>query len=93
MYFWADGTFGKGIYFTDCATKAANYTSKEGNTFFGAGDTGDAKPGFDQTGYLFLSEIALGRVNEYTKAEPNAKAMLNGADSVFGRGSYRPDGE
>ncbi|KAI6190393.1 Poly [ADP-ribose] polymerase [Aphelenchoides bicaudatus] len=87
------GMFGKGIYFTDCATKAANYTSKDSNKLLGAGDSGDATPGFEKTGYLFLAEVALGRINEYTKADPSAKALLNGADSVYCKGSYQPDGE
>lgn len=104
-----DGSFGnKALYFTgihwcskilikifdlDCATKAANYTSADGGKFSGAADTGDVSPGFDQTGYLFLAEVSLGRGNEYSEANPNARLLLNGADSVYGRGSYRPDGE
>jgi hypothetical protein len=77
----------------DCATKAAGYTSKDDSKLLGPADSEDNKPGFEQTGYLFLSEVSLGRINEYTEPNSNAKVMLNGADSVYGRGSYRPDGE
>jgi len=88
-----NGMFGQGIYFSDCVTKAANYTNADESKLLGAGDVGDTNPGFVETGYLFLSEVALGRINEYTEANHNAKVLLNGADSSFCRGSFRPDGE
>ncbi|KAI6212740.1 hypothetical protein M3Y94_00064500 [Aphelenchoides besseyi] len=88
-----EAMYGAGIYFTNCVTKAANYSSSNPHKYRGQADDGSATPGFRKSGYLFLSEVALGRINEYTDANPQAKRDLRDGNSSYGRGTYRPSGE
>ncbi|KAI6239222.1 hypothetical protein M3Y99_00596600 [Aphelenchoides fujianensis] len=83
--------FGRGIYWANCPTKAAQYCGYRSNKVMGDGIDGMAQPDAN-FGYLFLSEVALGRPNVYSRAQPEAKLLLNGADSVHGLGSSRPSG-
>ncbi|KAI6218662.1 Poly [ADP-ribose] polymerase [Aphelenchoides fujianensis] len=78
-----------GIYFSNCVTKAAGYISESPFKFAGGADDGSVRPNV-RTGYLFLSEVALGKMYEYMDGEHDAKLLLNGADSSYGKGSNRP---
>ncbi|KAI6185740.1 Poly [ADP-ribose] polymerase [Aphelenchoides besseyi] len=89
----SEAMLGAGIYFTNCATKAANYSSSNPNKYQGGADEGTTPPGFRHYGYLFLSEVALGRINEYTDANKQAKRDLRDGNSSYIRGTHRPAGE
>lgn len=68
--------FGKGIYFTNIASKAANYSKSimcNGNP----------------QGIMLLCEVALGNMIEYYRAQ-NMKKLPNGVHSVFVRGISSP---
>ncbi|KAI6218358.1 Poly [ADP-ribose] polymerase [Aphelenchoides fujianensis] len=52
--------FGPGIYFTNCVTKAAGYCSEDPRKFTGGADDGNVRPRV-RCGYLFCSQVALGR--------------------------------
>uniref|UniRef100_A0A336MUR8 Poly [ADP-ribose] polymerase n=2 Tax=Culicoides sonorensis TaxID=179676 RepID=A0A336MUR8_CULSO len=67
--------FGKGIYFADMVSKSANYCC-----------TSRMNP----TGLLMLSEVALGQMQEYTKAHYVEK-LPAGKHSVKGVGKTFPD--
>ncbi|XP_063703096.1 poly [ADP-ribose] polymerase isoform X2 [Culicoides brevitarsis] len=67
--------FGKGIYFADMVSKSANYCC-----------TSRTNP----TGLLMLSEVALGNMQEYTKAHYVEK-LPAGKHSVKGVGKTFPD--
>uniref|UniRef100_A0A915PS88 Poly [ADP-ribose] polymerase n=1 Tax=Setaria digitata TaxID=48799 RepID=A0A915PS88_9BILA len=67
--------FGKGIYFTDMSTKAANYCYPQ-----------PAKPGL-----LVLAQVALGEMNELLQADFNASKLPLGKKSTKGLGSVCPD--
>ncbi|CAD5230121.1 unnamed protein product [Bursaphelenchus okinawaensis] len=67
--------FGKGIYFADCASKSANYC--------------DAKHG--ETGFLLLSQVALGTSQELKTAKYEASKMPEGISSTKGIGQMEPD--
>ncbi|XP_055374938.1 poly [ADP-ribose] polymerase-like [Condylostylus longicornis] len=67
--------FGKGIYFTDCVSKAAkNCRATTTNP----------------EGILLLAEVALGKTLKLTKAE-DITFIRNGKNSVKGLGKYEPD--
>ncbi|KAI6216426.1 hypothetical protein M3Y99_01823600 [Aphelenchoides fujianensis] len=83
--------FGRGVYWANCVSKAAQYCGYRSSKVMGDEIDGMAQPDAN-FGYLFLSEVALGRPNVYSKAQPEAKLLLNGADSVHGLGSSRPSG-
>jgi poly [ADP-ribose] polymerase len=71
--------FGKGIYFANCSSKAANYcaASSERN--------GD--------GLLIVCEVALGAMHPLTKADGNLpKSLPPTAESTFGKGKNTPKG-
>ncbi len=67
--------FGKGLYFTDCSSKAANncYISKE-----------------EKIAILLASEVALGESAEMYYADPNASKLPPGKSSVRSVGKYSP---
>jgi len=67
--------FGKGVYFADMVSKAANYcyTNKENNI-----------------GVLLLCEIALGKSNELFHADFNASNLPKGCMSTKGCGKTAP---
>lgn len=67
--------FGKGIYFADMSSKAANYCHHKQS---------------DNTGLLILCEVALGTEKEYLFADGDAAKLPNGCHSVFGRGMTGP---
>ncbi|KAI6197864.1 UDP-glucuronosyltransferase [Aphelenchoides besseyi] len=71
--------FGPGIYFTDCSTKAANYTSLSEQKFKGGADTGDVVPSFvtSKVGYLFAAEVSLGKTKYLTKTDSTAYLRLS----------------
>lgn len=67
--------FGKGIYFADMVSKSANYCCTSVN---------------NSTGFLLLSEVALGDMLECTAAKYVEK-LPKGKDSCFGRGRTMPN--
>merc|ERR1712168_882585 len=62
--------FGKGIYFADLSSKSANYCHHTLS---------------DNTGFLLLSEVALGEYYKRTAAK-NIKKLPAGTNSTFGVG-------
>lgn len=71
--------FGKGVYFSDCATKAFNYV----HNGFGYYPGGTAN-----VNYILLCEVALGTIKTYKNAQHNAHLTLGDANSVIGEGSH-----
>ncbi|KAG0226157.1 hypothetical protein BGW42_003899 [Actinomortierella wolfii] len=73
-------SFGDGIYFTDCVSKAAQYC-------------GVSAHGERQTGYLLLCEVALGDMFELDRPTLDARSKMEQArkHSVHGRGWFVPD--
>lgn len=69
--------FGKGMYFSDCASKAFNYVRDFG---LHLGST-------ENHSYILLCEIALGKIKAYKNANGSAHTKLGDADSVLGEGS------
>lgn len=69
--------FGKGVYFSDCSSKSANYTFVE--------------PG--SSGLLMLSEVALGDMFDLIHANEYANCLPTGKHSVRGVGKCYPDPE
>ncbi|KAH0534860.1 hypothetical protein KQX54_009393 [Cotesia glomerata] len=69
--------FGKGIYFTNAVSKAANYCSKGSNTRC-------------EQGVLFLCEVALGNMEITFNALPKFVDLPEGVHSVFGKGLMSP---
>lgn len=67
--------FGKGVYFADMSSKSANYCFPQAN----------------QTGFLLLCDVALGKCNELIDADYNANKLPSGCHSVFGIGREEPD--
>ncbi|XP_066963757.1 poly [ADP-ribose] polymerase 2-like isoform X2 [Macrobrachium rosenbergii] len=67
--------FGKGIYFADMSSKSANYCW--------------ATPRND-TGFLALSEVSLGKTNDLLDADYNAHKLPKGFHSVKGCGKTAP---
>lgn len=89
------GRFGRGVYFSDCVSKAANYTSNDPRRFLcnnghTRAEIGDTKPDCSQINYLFLAEVAIGESRDYAfnpKTHDSSK-VLRGADSVKAVGLY-----
>ncbi|XP_013015016.1 protein mono-ADP-ribosyltransferase PARP3 isoform X2 [Cavia porcellus] len=69
------GRFGKGIYFTSENSKSVTATH-----------CGDHK-----VGYMFLSEVALGKEHHITKDDPSLMCPPLGFDSVIAQGRREPD--
>ncbi|XP_021512719.1 protein mono-ADP-ribosyltransferase PARP3 [Meriones unguiculatus] len=72
------GRVGKGIYFASENSKSASYVtpmSCEGH----------------QVGYMFLSEVALGKEHRITTDDPSLKSPPPGFDSVIAQGQTEPD--
>ncbi|XP_044587718.1 poly [ADP-ribose] polymerase-like [Cotesia glomerata] len=69
--------FGKGIYFTNTVSKAANYCG-----------TGTASR--NKIGVLFLAEVALGKMKVTLEALPNLTQLPEGHHSVFAKGLLTP---
>ncbi|KAI6185735.1 hypothetical protein M3Y98_00056200 [Aphelenchoides besseyi] len=86
-----EGNFGQGIYFSDCVTKAANYTSSDPRRFSKGADVGFVDPPYNETMYLFLSEVALGDVIHFNCLPAYKSDLLRGHESVhaIGRHTYR----
>jgi len=70
--------FGKGVYFADMSSKSANYCFTTPES---------------NTGLLLLCEVALGGMNELTRADYYAEEAMkeNGKQSTKGLGSTSPD--
>ena len=68
--------FGKGCYFADCASKAANYCYTTSNK---------------NVGFLSLSEVSLGTCNELKQADYNADQLPAGKNSTKGEGRSEPN--
>lgn len=66
--------FGAGIYFADCSTKSAQYCWGWGT------DNGNANDEY----YLFVCEVATGRIKEYTHAQPHLVSAPRPYNSVKG---------
>lgn len=72
------GRVGKGIYFASENSKSAGYVT-------------GMRCGAHHIGYMFLSEVALGREHHITIDEPSLKQPPPGFDSVIARGHTEPD--
>ncbi|XP_076985229.1 protein mono-ADP-ribosyltransferase PARP3 [Tamandua tetradactyla] len=72
------GRVGKGIYFASENSKSAGYVT-------------GMSCGAHQIGYMFLSEVALGREHHITIDEPSLRQPPPGFDSVIARGHTEPD--
>lgn len=69
--------FGKGIYFADMSSKAANYCMTDPT---------------NNVGLLLLCEVALGKMHEIFESDPNLpKGLPEGCDSVKGVGKSMTD--
>lgn len=69
--------FGKGIYFADMSSKAANYCMTDPN---------------NNVGLLLLCEVALGKIHEIFESDANLpKGLPEGCDSVKGVGKSTTD--
>eukprot|EP00741_Cyanophora_paradoxa_P007542 tig00001154_g7294.t2 len=68
--------FGKGIYFANMSSKSANYCYPSEQ---------------NNVGLVLLSEVALGRCQELTEADPSIKRPARGFHSVHGAGETTPD--
>ncbi|CAD6209738.1 GSCOCG00010823001-RA-CDS [Cotesia congregata] len=69
--------FGRGIYFTNSVSKAANYCGTCGSTR-------------NEYGVLFLCEVALGKMKICNEAEPNIR-LPHHLDSVYAMGQLTPN--
>uniref|UniRef100_A0A1I7SNF5 Poly [ADP-ribose] polymerase n=1 Tax=Bursaphelenchus xylophilus TaxID=6326 RepID=A0A1I7SNF5_BURXY len=81
--------FGKGIYFTNCASKAANLTNPKAKDAPEQADQGEISAP-EGTQYLILAEVALGKQKEVTKPEKSISKFMQDATSVYGKGIHRP---
>lgn len=74
----ASAPFGKGLYFTDCSSKAANncYISQE-----------------EKIAVLLVCEVALGDSTEMYYADPKASNLPPGKNSVKSVGKYSPSAQ
>ncbi|KAI6211656.1 Poly [ADP-ribose] polymerase [Aphelenchoides besseyi] len=81
-----NGMFGPGIYFADCSSKSANYCHPEISM-------GSTRLTETLTGWMFLSEVSLGRSYDYFQAEYEAHKLCqdNNRGSVRGKGAWQPD--
>lgn len=66
--------FGAGIYFADASTKSAQYCWGWGNNSGGG----------SEENYLFVCEVATGRIKEYTTAQPHLTSAPRPYNSVKG---------
>lgn len=65
--------FGTGIYFADSSTKSGNYTSGFGNS-----KNGDSY-------FLFVCDVATGKIKEYDSAQPHLSSAPSPYNSVMGK--------
>nr|XP_044992540.1 protein mono-ADP-ribosyltransferase PARP3 [Jaculus jaculus] len=72
------GRAGKGIYFASENSKSANYVTT-------------MRCGGHQVGYMFLSEVALGREYHISSDDPSLKSPPAGFNCVIARGRTEPD--
>lgn len=72
--------FGAGIYFADQSTKSANYC-------WGFGSA--SNNGID-TNFLFVCEVATGRIKEYEDAQIYLNSAPRGYNSVMGKKRKKP---
>jgi len=71
--------FGNGLYFADQSSKSEQYAFGRYSGFGGKGDTY----------FMFLADVALGKVMEYTTPQSNLSKAPNGYHSVMGKkGNY-----
>lgn len=66
--------FGSAIYFADSSTKSANYCWGCGNSYFGKDEH-----------FMFLCDVATGKIKEYEDAQPYLTAAPYGYNSVMGK--------
>lgn len=66
--------FGAGIYMADCSSKSANYC-------FGYGGGSN----ISNENFLFLCDVATGKIKEYYDAQPNLTKAPRGYNSVMGK--------
>ncbi|KAM7536273.1 hypothetical protein Aperf_G00000083460 [Anoplocephala perfoliata] len=69
-------SFGKGVYFADCASNSANYTFASMN---------------NNIGLIALCEVSLGEINPLYKCDCKANNLPRGKHSVQAVGQYMPD--
>ncbi|CAD5223461.1 unnamed protein product [Bursaphelenchus okinawaensis] len=81
--------FGKGYYFTTCASKALNFTNSKAKDAPEQADEGEISPP-EGVQYLFLTEVALGKSKDMTKPERTVSKFMQDATSVYGKGIHRP---
>ena len=74
--------FGKGIYLTDCFSKAAQQSI--------GGDASGLQPGQAKKGVILLVEVALGDMHVAKQPEPTLM-MPQFSHSVYGVGALKPD--
>lgn len=72
--------FGKGIYFADCASKAANFLLINKKPLEAV-----------SSGFLLLCDVALGSMATLTKGNSSLTKPPDGKDSIFAAGRYQPD--
>lgn len=66
--------FGSGIYFANSASKSANYC-------WGFGGGGSRNDSY----YLFVCDVATGKIKEYEDAQPHLSSAPRGYNSVMGK--------
>jgi poly [ADP-ribose] polymerase len=66
--------FGNGLYFADQSTKSSQYSTAR------FGGTGTNK----NTYFMFVTDVALGRIKEFSNAQPSLNSAPAGYDSVQG---------
>ncbi|KAI6189402.1 hypothetical protein M3Y97_00004100 [Aphelenchoides bicaudatus] len=76
------GMFGAGVYFSDCVTKAANFACTQ------CLEELDPEDFNGLYGYLFLCEVALGKIQLHLDAEYEAQCLLEDCHSIYGQGSH-----
>jgi predicted DNA-binding WGR domain protein len=70
--------FGNGLYFADQSSKSEQYAFGR----FGGG-AGNA-----DTFFMFVADVSLGKIKEYTRAQPSLNKPPNGYNSVQGKRGY-----
>lgn len=66
--------FGGAIYFADSSTKSANYCWGFGNSYSGS-----------EENFMFLCDVATGKIKEYEDAQPHLYSAPYGYNSVMGK--------
>lgn len=66
--------FGSAIYFADSSTKSANYCWGFGNRHSG-----------DSENFMFLGDVATGKIKEFDTAQPYLRSAPQGFNSVLGK--------